>query len=782
MPVCLPFLEPRTRVAGKRELRGKMPPALEMQGVVVDKQSEHGGEYIADEHLLSLADLAARYDTRLDAQAPASSLGLSPDEAAARIAQHGPNVLLKRKSMPEWKRLLICFQDPLLIQLVVAGVLAFVAYAIDTTARTAKVNLYLGGALFAIVLATGLMTYAQERHTQAILAQIAGLLASRCLVVRDGVERRIDATLLVPGDLVCLALGDRVPADMRVIVSDDLRTDKSGITGESAPVRASAEPDAPGTLALHAHSLVFNSSLVVAGAGYGVVTRTGNQTMIGSIASLAGGTSGVGQTLLRREVKRFVKFIATLAVVSAIPLFIIGMARAAAIHHGNVPRAAYTNVIVNALILTIVANTPQGLPATLSSCLAISARRMAQRHVIVKKLDIIESLGSCTVIATDKTGTLTENRMSVEHLWYSRSVYHAASTMTLHQREHTAGMQPEHEPAEQYEVAPKVQRVLSSAALEEMAQQEDAEAAARAEESTYTLSGFTVSGPAVPPKTSQSVPPWRAFTPHAKLLAISALCNRARPAAADAGPAPQTAGAAELAVTGNAADAALFRYAELFFAVSSARAQFPRVFDVPFSSATKFAATVVSDSAGPSDRQVVMFKGAPEVILQKCSTWLHGKTEHAIDDAFREDFQHVYERFGALGERVLGFAFATVPSARADAYLREPERIPTSGATFVGLISLVDPPRAGVAEAINTCRAAGIRVTMVTGAPPVMASDRSTQRLTTRAPQATAQSRQRQLLVRWASSPFQRATTLPARCICQTPMWQQATCALAPSL
>ena len=371
--------------------------------------------------------------------------------------------------------------------------------------------------------------------------------------------------------------------------------------------------------------------------------------------------------------------------------------------------------------------------------------------------------------------------MSVEHLWYSRSVYHAASTMTLHQREHTAGTPPEHEPAEQYEVAPKVQRVLSSAALEEMAQ-EDADAAARAEENTYTLSGFTVSGPAAAQRMSQSVPPWRAFTPHAKLLAISALCNRARPAAADASPAPPTTGAAEHAVTGNAADAALFRYAELFFAVSSARAQFPRVFDVPFSSATKFAATVVTDRAGPSDRQLVMFKGAPEVILQRCSTWLHGKTEHAIDDAFREEFNHTYERFGALGERVLGFAFATVPSARADVYLREPERIPTSGATFVGLISLVDPPRAGVAEAINTCRAAGIRVTMVTGASSIRPAYRCTLRLTTRALQATAQSRQRRLLAKSVSSRCPRATTLPALCMCRMPMWQQPTCASAPWL
>jgi sodium/potassium-transporting ATPase subunit alpha len=690
-----------------------MPPEREMKAVVVEKRGEQG-EYVADEHLLALEALAARHGTRLDAQSPASSQGLSPDEAAARLASHGPNVLVQRKKMPEWLRFLHCFKDPLLIQLVVAGVLCFIAFAIDSASRTAKVNLYLGGALFAIVLATGVLTYVQERHTQAILAQISGMLASRCLVVRDGAERRIDAALLVPGDVVRLALGDRVPADLRVIVCDDMRTDKSGITGESQPVRASAEADAPGTLALHASSLIFNSSLVVAGEGFGVVTRTGNETMIGSIASLAGGTAGVGQTLLQKEVQRFVIFIAALAVMSAVPLFIIGMARAAAIHDGSVPRASFTNALVAGLILVVVANTPQGLPATLSSCLAITARRMAQRHVIIKKLDTIESLGSATVICTDKTGTLTENKMSVEHLFYSRSVYHAASTMTLHQREHTTGVTPDPEggPAELYEVAPKVQRVLSAAALEEMAAEE---------ENSYTLSGFTVSGPAVAQKMGQSVPPWRAFTPHAKLLAISALCNRARPAAADAAPAPPSTGAAEQAVTGNAADAALFRYAELFFAVSSARAQFPKVHDVPFSSATKFAATVVTDRAGPSDRQIVMFKGAPEVILQRCGTWLHGKTEHPIDDAFREEFTHVYERFGALGERVLGFAYAFVPTARADVFMREPERIPSSGAVFVGLISLVDPPRAGVAEAIATCRRAGIAVTMVTGDSPITA-------------------------------------------------------------
>jgi sodium/potassium-transporting ATPase subunit alpha len=347
------------------------------------------------QHLLSIAELASRFGTRLDADNPTASAGLSEADAAARLAEHGPNTLTQKRAEPEWRKFLRHLSDPLLILLLIAGVLAFIAYAIDTSTIQAPVNLYLGGILFGIVAATTVMTYMQERHTEAVLARIHGMLAAQSLVVRDGVERRIAASCLVPGDVVRLALGDRVPADLRVIVSDDMRTDKSGITGESTPVKALApDPDPPGTLALNAHALVFNSSLVVAGEGTGVVTRTGNETMIGSIAALAGGTAGTGATLLQREVKRFVLFIAALAIATGVTLFIIGLSRAAAIHHGQIPRDAFLNALVNGLVLMIVANTPEGLPATVTSCLAITAKRMAQRHVVIKRLDIVETLGS----------------------------------------------------------------------------------------------------------------------------------------------------------------------------------------------------------------------------------------------------------------------------------------------------------------------------------------------------------------------------------------------------
>jgi sodium/potassium-transporting ATPase subunit alpha len=359
--------------------------------------------------------------------------------------------------------------------------------------------------------------------------------------------------------------------------------------------------------------------------------------------------------------------------------------------------------------------------------------------------------------------------MTVEHLWYSRHVFHAAAAKSMHQRERSAAVAasdiaaaaaarapPADNGGEDTEVPPEVPQSLAVEATSDQ-EEEGGDEASRAE-----LSSFTVSGPAAaallagaPPRGARrrGTPAWRAFSPHAKLLAISALCNRARPT--DAPPPVPMAGATERAITGSAADAALFRYAEMFFAVASARAQFPRIFDVPFSSATKFAATIVSDRADPSGRHLVMLKGAPEVILARCATWVFGREERPIDDEFREQarassweamrfctlgcvssissltlvvklrcscqFTHSYERFGSMGERVLGFAYAMAPPARVEAYAREPERIPTSGCVFVGLISLVDPPRKGVPDAIATCRTAGIRVTMVTGDHPLTA-------------------------------------------------------------
>ncbi len=297
--------------------------------------------------MLSVDELALKLHTSLDGSDPSASRGLSSAEAAARLAQHGPNVLEVKRAEPEWLKFLRQFKDRLLLLLITAAILAAIAFGIDTEKIDGNTNIILTGCLLGIVLATCVMTYAQERHTASVLAQIHSLLAATSTVVRDGQERRIDASHLVPGDVVRLALGDRVPADLRMIAVSEMRTDKSGITGESAPVKATAEADPQGTPPLRSSSLVFNSSLVVVGEGTGVVTKTGTATMIGSIASLASGTAGTHETLLQKEVKHFVFFIAAFAACTAIILFVIGISRAAAVYDNRIPKAAFLNAFIN---------------------------------------------------------------------------------------------------------------------------------------------------------------------------------------------------------------------------------------------------------------------------------------------------------------------------------------------------------------------------------------------------------------------------------------------------
>ena len=302
---------------------------------------------MSGQHLLSVDELARKLGTSLNSSDPVASRGLSSTEAAARLAQYGPNVLAETKKTPEWLRFARQFKDKLLLLLLFAAALAVIAFAIDTEKIDGNTNIILAACLLVIVFLTCCLTYAQERHTESVLAQIHSLLAATSTVVRDGAEQRIDASQLVPGDVVRLALGDRVPADLRIIASSEMRTDKSGVTGESAPVKAVAETDAAGTVALLARSLVFNSSLVVVGEGTGVVIKTGSKTMIGSIASLASGTSGTHETLLQIEVSRFVLFIAALAAVVAVAIFVVGISRAAAVYDNKLPKRAFLNAFIN---------------------------------------------------------------------------------------------------------------------------------------------------------------------------------------------------------------------------------------------------------------------------------------------------------------------------------------------------------------------------------------------------------------------------------------------------
>ena len=550
-----------------------------------------------------------------------------------------------------------------------------------------------------------------DRQTASVMNAIKGMLAASCTVIRDGKEQRIDPVTLVPGDVVRLGLGDRVPADLRIIYTADLKTEQASLTGEpdAIPATTVAVHDLP----VEARNLVFSSSLVMNGEGFGVVYRTGDNTMIGSIAALAG-QANHEETLLQKEVHRFVNFIAILAIVCAFVFFGIGMGR-----HQPV-----VSTFVNGFIVVIVANVPEGLPATVTICLSITAKRMAERHVLIKRTDIIESLGSATVIASDKTGTLTQNRMTVEHLWYNRSSFNANTASRPDMLEAmrpavSAAIARARTGSRRYsqDEGDEVNEAAFAALSGGPPSSRGGKVGAAANEETNS---FTVSAFASFNRTS-----WDRFSPHAKLLTLAAVCNRARyeeggVAAEDEGKMNQYGQKAERKVLGDASDTGLLRYCDSVFPVAIARANFAKQHEIPFNSVNKYAITVVADP-GNAKQHICLMKGAPEIILTRCTEFMTAKGTRPIDDDFKEDWQAAYERFGSMGERVLGFAYKVIPAAKPEAYAADGALVPNTGLVFCGLISLVDPPRPGVAEAIATCRRAGIKVTMVTGDHPLTA-------------------------------------------------------------
>ena len=228
----------------------------------------------------------------------------------------------------------------------------------------------------------------------------------KCKVIRDGKAENIDAAKIVVGDLIEVRMGDRIPADIRIVSSDEMKVDNSSLTGESDPLIRKIECTHPDQI-LETKNVAFFGTLCNNGKGRGIVFNIGDNTIIGQIANLAGDAE-IGDTPIRQELDRFIKIITSIALVFGIIFFCCGYI------------LGY-NTIQNLVfgIGIIVANVPEGLLATITITLSVSAKKLSTRKVLVKNLESVETLGSTSCICSDKTGTLTQNIMTVEHLWYN---------------------------------------------------------------------------------------------------------------------------------------------------------------------------------------------------------------------------------------------------------------------------------------------------------------------------------------------------------------------------
>ncbi len=328
------------------------------------------------------------------------STGLMPDEVRRRQKEFGPNRVTARRGTPAWVKFLQQFNQPLVyILLLAVGVTAFLGEWVDSSV------------IFGVVIINAIVGFLQEAKAEKAIEALAKMVATESTVRRDGKKLRVHSEQLVPGDVVLLQSGDRVPADLRLFQVRNLHADESALTGESLPVAKHAGALALDTILAERKNLAYTGTLITSGQAEGVVWAIGDQTETGRISHLISSAVELS-TPLTKKIAQFSKLVLWVILALAAATFAIGVAR------GEKPAEMFM-----AAVALAVGAIPEGLPAAVTIVLAIGVSRMAKRQAIIRKLPAVETLGSTTVICSDKTGTLTENQMTVREIFAGGKLY-----------------------------------------------------------------------------------------------------------------------------------------------------------------------------------------------------------------------------------------------------------------------------------------------------------------------------------------------------------------------
>ncbi|MEU4774898.1 HAD-IC family P-type ATPase [Micromonospora sp. NPDC023644] len=331
--------------------------------------------------------------------------GLTDEEAAARLQRYGPNVLPTAAEGGALRRLLRQFHNPLIYVLVAAGVVTLVlAEYVDSAV------------IFGVVLVNAVVGFLQESRAEAALDALRAMVRTQARVLRGGRQRHVPSDVVVPGDLVLVEAGEKVPADLRLVRAAELRADESALTGESLPVRKDELVVPVETPVADRRNLLYSGTLLTGGTAVGVAVATGAETELGRIHRLVGGAR-VLDTPLTVKLARFSRLLTVAILLLAAVTFGVGVVR------GQDAGETFT-----AAVALAVGAIPEGLPAAVTITLAIGVSRMARRRAVIRRLPAVETLGSTTVICTDKTGTLTENQMTVQVLWTPQGRYDVGGT------------------------------------------------------------------------------------------------------------------------------------------------------------------------------------------------------------------------------------------------------------------------------------------------------------------------------------------------------------------
>lgn len=542
--------------------------------------------------------------------------GISADEAKSRLDKYGKNELEKEEKRSLLAKFADQFKDPMIIILIVASILsAFVGEIEDTFI------------ILAIVVVNSVLSVYQEGKAEAAIEALQEMSAPNAKVIRDGKHKEVPAPELVPGDLIILETGSIVPADMRLVTSSNLKIDESSLTGESVPVEKDASAKYDGVMEIgDRENIAHSSTIVTYGRGTGIVIGTGKDTEIGKIASSLMEVDDE-QTPLQKRLAGLSKLLGILVIVVCLIVFGVGL-----LHDMELLEIFMTSISL------AVAAIPEGLPAIVTIVLSLGMGRMAEKNAIVKKLLAVETLGTTTVICSDKTGTLTQNEMTVRKAYVNKQVIDVSGS----------GYEP--------------------------------------------VGEFSKDGEKVEPEEVEGLD---------ILMGISTLVN-------DADLAQGEDGIYEM--IGDPTEGALLSFSEKAGIVQEDyNEKYERLEEIPFDSDRKMMSTFHKGFIG--DKYVSLTKGAPDVVIDRCSKILINGEERDFTPELKEEVLGMNKAFAQEALRVLSYAYKKwdlIPEERT------PDNVETE-MTFVGLTGMIDPPRLEVKDAIDECKGAGIVPIMITG-------------------------------------------------------------------
>ena len=617
-----------------------------------------------------------------DAQAVAASLGVDPNtglsqaEAERRLAQYGPNELASAPPVPKWKKFLAQFKDPLVYLLLAATGISLIAWFIEKAnaapgAEGGEILPFDAIVIVLILIVNAVLGYIQESKAEEAVEALSQMTAPQTNVLRDGKIARINTVDVVPGDMVVLGEGDSIPADGRLLAAASLRVAEASLTGESVPVGKNVDTLAEAKALGDRANMVFNGTSVTQGTGRAIVTSTGMRTQVGKIADLLQATDD-DDSPLQKEMNYVSKILGiAVCIIAAVVLVALALTEGFNDIHD----------VIDSLLLSVslaVAAVPEGLAAILTVVLALGVRRMAEHHAIVKKLHSVETLGSASVICSDKTGTLTRNEMTVERVVTPSGEVQLTGTG----------------------YAPEGRMVAISDA------------------------GLTST-----PSPAQEAAQLEAVA----TLAVGALAND--------GELRENTGAGDGSAASDITWEAVGDPTEVSLIVAARKvkadrkyANYTRVGEIPFTSDRKRMAVVAQDNAD-AGRLTVFAKGAPDVLLGYCSRIAVNGAVRPMTQGDRQQILAAVERLSAEAYRTLGQAYrplgtaslAAVPGVRINAAghvadIADQSDVLESDLIWVGMVGIIDPPRTEVRDSVAEAHRAGIRTVMITGDHPLTAA------------------------------------------------------------